>query len=164
MDQLPSPGLPRRLAAIVYDTLLVLPIVMAAVAVATGIGVAISGNPGDGDYSATLNPLLVQALAAACIVGFYGYFWRRKGQTLGMQAWRIRIRSVDGKRVSRGQVLLRCLGALLSLLPFGAGYLWCLVDRNGRCWHDYLSRTELELLPKKKKNISDGEEEPAASE
>lgn len=149
MEQLPSPGLSRRLAAIVYDSLLILPLIMATVAAATGISVAVTGDPGEGDYSATLPPLVVQGIAMVCIVGFYGYFWRQRGQTLGMQSWRIRLRSFDGDRINVRQVLLRCLGALLSLLPAGAGFLWVLVDRNGRCWHDYLSRTELELLPKK---------------
>ena len=150
MDQLPSPGLLRRLAAIVYDSLLILPMIMVAVAIATGIAVLFSGDPGE-DYSATLPPLLVQVLAVCCVLGFYGFFWRRSGQTLGMQAWRLRLRGFDGRPPGLGQVVLRCLGAVLSLLPLGAGYLWCLVDRKGRCWHDYLSRSELELLPKRGK-------------
>ena len=151
MEQLPSPGLPRRLAAMLYDTLLILPMIMAAVAVATGIAVVLTGNPGDSDYSATLPPLMVQVLAVSCIVGFYCYFWRLRGQTLGMQAWRIRLRSFDGTPVNLKQAFARCAGALLSAAPLGAGYLWCLVDRQGRSWHDYISRTQLELLPKRKK-------------
>ena len=45
----------------------------------------------------------------------------------------------------------RCLGALLSAACLGLGYLWCLVDRRGRYWHDYLSHKELILLPKREK-------------
>lgn len=152
MEPLPTPGLPRRLAAIVYDTLLILPIIMVAVAIATGISVWITGSAGDDDYSATLPPLLVQVIAVACVTGFYCYFWCLRGQTLGMQAWRIRLRSVDGGPVGLGQALLRCLCALLSIAPLGAGYLWCLVDRQGRSWHDRLSRTQLELVPKQGKS------------
>ncbi len=162
MQQFERPGLLRRLAAMLYDTFLVLPMVMAVVAVATGIGVAISGDPGNGDYSATLPPWLVQLLTAGCIVGFYSYFWLLKGQTLGMQAWRLRLRSFDGDAISPGQALLRCLGAALSLLPAGAGYLWSLVDRNKRCWHDYVSRTELELLPKPDKAATGKDAAPSA--
>lgn len=147
----PRPGLPRRLAAILYDSLLILPLIMLAVAIATGIAVAITGDAGDGDYSATLPPLLVQVIAALCVMGFYGYFWRLRGQTLGMQAWRIRLHSFDDRPISLRQIVLRCLGAALSTLPLGAGFLWSVVDRHGRCWHDYLSRTELELLPRQRK-------------
>ena len=160
MQQFERPGLFRRLAAIVYDTLLVLPIIMAVVAAATGIGVAITDNPGNQDYSATLPPWLVQVLAILTIFSFYSYFWLQKGQTLGMQAWRIRLRSFDGTDVGVKAALLRCAAALVSLLPVGAGYLWCLIDRNKRCWHDYLSRTELELLPKPNKKAKAGAATP----
>ncbi len=158
MQQFERPGLLRRLAAMLYDTFLVLPMIMAVVAAATGIAVAISGDPGGQDYSATLPPWLVQVLTVGCIVGFYSYFWLQKGQTLGMQAWRLRLRSFDGKSIDAKQAMLRCLGAAISMIPVGAGYLWSLVDRNGRCWHDYVSRTELELLPRPRKH-GDVEEE-----
>ncbi len=167
MQQFERPGLFRRLAAMLYDSFLVLPMIMAVIAVATGIGVAVTGNPGNQDYSATLPPWLVQLLVVVCVVGFYSYFWRLKGQTLGMQAWRIRLRGFDGDgqtSISTRQALLRCLGAIASLLPAGAGYLWCLVDRNKRCWHDYLSRTELELLPKHDKIPSDKDAAHAAAD
>jgi uncharacterized RDD family membrane protein YckC len=150
MQEHKSPGLLRQLAAMLYDAFLILPLIMATVAAATLIAVFLSGDPGE-DYTATLPPLLVQAICVACIVSFYGYFWRLKGQTLGMQAWRIRLRSLKGEHIAYRQVLLRCLGAFLSLGCLGFGYLWCLVDRHGRRWHDYLSGTELELLPKRKK-------------
>ena len=70
------------------------------------------------------------------------------GQTLGMQAWRIKLVAIDGSKLRFSQALLRCLGAAISAGCLGLGYLWKLVDRNNRYWHDYLSGTELELLPK----------------
>ena len=143
-----SPSLIRRLAALLYDSLLVLPLIMLAVGVATGIQIVATGVSGAGDYSATLHPLVVQALALLTLVMFYGYFWRRKGQTLGMQAWRIRLRDIEGGSITLWQILLRCAGAVVSLAVAGAGFWWCLFDRRGRYWHDYLSNTELELIPK----------------
>jgi uncharacterized RDD family membrane protein YckC len=38
---------------------------------------------------------------------------------------------------------------LLSWLPLGLGYFWILFDREGRAWHDRLSRTRVVLLPKR---------------
>jgi uncharacterized RDD family membrane protein YckC len=151
MDPIVSPGLPRRLAALVYDTLLVLPLVMLVIALATGVHILLTGETGNNDFSATLPPLLVQLLSLLTVCCFYTCFWRIKGQTLGMQAWRIRLRDFDGGTISLRQSLLRCLGALVSLAAAGAGYWWCLFDRRGRYWHDYWSRTELELLPKRKR-------------
>jgi uncharacterized RDD family membrane protein YckC len=149
-----SPGLPRRLAALVYDTFLVLPLIMLSTAVAMGVQLVLARA---GDSTADVAPLsawLVQLLVVATTTAFYCCFWRIRGQTLGMQAWRIRLRSFDGSTaagISLKQALVRCAGAVLSLLPLGAGYWWCLFDDNGRYWHDYLSRTELELMPKGRK-------------
>jgi len=145
---LPSPALPRRLAALVYDSLLVLPIIMLLVALATGLQIAVTGEASAEDYSATLHPFVVQAIAVLTLLVFYGHFWRLKGQTLGMQAWRIRLRSRHAQTITYRQVVVRCLGAMLSAAPLGAGYWWCLFDQAGRSWHDHLSGTELELLPK----------------
>jgi len=69
-----------------------------------------------------------------------------------MQAWRIKLVGFDGAQPTLGKIAIRCLGATLSAACLGLGYLWCLVDRNGRYWHDYLSGTELILLPKQKKS------------
>lgn len=135
--------------ALVYDTFLVLPLVMLAAAIAMGIQIAITGSDATGKVdAATLHPQLVQLLAFTTVAGFYTWFWRLKGQTLGMQAWRIRLRSIDGTPVTVSQCLLRCAAACISIGALGLGYIWCLFDAKQRYWHDHLSGTELELLPK----------------
>jgi uncharacterized RDD family membrane protein YckC len=108
-------------------------------------------GPGTQDPSAQLNPHIVQLVALACTTCFFCAFWCKSGQTLGMQAWRIKLVNFSGETPSIKQGVLRCLAALLSAACLGLGYLWCLVDRNGRYWHDYLSGTELILLPKREK-------------
>jgi len=95
-----------------------------------------------------LNAHLVQLLTVFSIVGFFTIFWLNGGQTLGMQAWRIKLVNFQGGPPSAGRALLRCLGAFLSAACLGLGYLWCLIDHNNRYWHDYLSGTELILVPK----------------
>ena len=142
------PLLPRRLAALVYDTLLVLPIVMASIALSMGVRTLIYGTA-EGDMNqAALNPLLVQFIALVAVTAFFSWFWLRSGQTLGMQAWRIKLVSYRGETVSARQAIYRCLGAALSAGCLGLGYWWCLFDPRRRYWHDYLSGTELILLPK----------------
>jgi uncharacterized RDD family membrane protein YckC len=145
-----SPGLSRRLAALIYDTFLVIALIMLNVAIATVLQDAMSdAKHANRAASSILHPQLVQAIAILSSCAFYSAFWRIKGQTLGMQAWRIRLRPFPGDpqlpAISVPQAVLRCAGALLSLLPLGMGYWWCLFDRNGRYWHDYLSRSELVL-------------------
>jgi uncharacterized RDD family membrane protein YckC len=142
----PPPALPRRLAAAVYDTLLVTALVFVVSAVALGVQVKL--NPAAGDV---LEPHLTLLLIAVTTLGFFCFFWSRGGQTLGMQAWRIKLVDSAGRAPAPGRALLRVLAALLSAACLGLGYLWCLIDRRGRYWHDYLSGTELVLLPKREK-------------
>jgi len=139
-----SPSLLRRLVAMLYDSLLVVALVFAVNALALGIASRVTGQQ-------VLSPLVVQILTACSIVGFFCLFWIRDGQTLGMQAWRIRLVDFQGRTPGLPRALLRCLGACLSAACLGLGYLWCVVDRNHRYWHDYLSGTELILLPKREK-------------
>ena len=148
MTALPSPSFWRRLAALTYDTFLVLPLVMFSTAIAMGIYLLLTDAANASQAEQILPPFVVRLLALITIAGFYTAFWTRKGQTLGMQAWRIRVRSSTGGAVTFRQALLRCVCASLSLAPAAAGYWWCLFDKNGRYWHDYLSGTELELIPK----------------
>ena len=55
---------------------------------------------------------------------FFGIFWRRAGQTLGMQAWRIKLVTDSGDLPTWRQVTLRVLGALLSIgYQSGSGLL-----------------------------------------
>lgn len=145
----PSPGLPRRLMATLYDTFLVLPIIMLGVAIGMGLYTALTRLLGGSAGDEPLGAWAVRGIAVLVVAGFFTAFWRKSGQTLGMQAWRIKLVPLPGKRLTAGRCLLRCAAALLSLACLGVGYLWCLVDRNGRYWHDYLSGTTLIMLPKK---------------
>ena len=149
-EQLRSPFILRRLAAMVYDTLLVLPLIMASVALFLGGRTLLIGSPGEGEV-VQLNAYLVRLVALLTVFGFFCWFWIKNGQTLGMQAWRIKLVDFAGNKPGAWQSLLRCLGALLSAACLGLGYLWCLVDKHGRYWHDYISRTELVLVPKREK-------------
>ncbi len=137
----------------IYDTFLVLPLIMAAVALAMGVQVLLLGS--ETLESQGMNPALVQLVAVVTVVSFYSMFWRKRGQTLGMQAWRVKLQTLDGEPVALSRCLLRCAGATVSLLAAGAGYWWCLFDRNGRYWHDYWSNSELVLLPKQVTDAKD---------
>lgn len=137
-----SPSLLRRLTAMLYDAFLVVALVAVVNALALWIVVRVTAGE-----QQVLHAHLVQLLTALSVVGFFSVFWLNGGQTLGMQAWRIKLVDFQGRPPTAGKVLLRCLGAFVSAACLGLGYLWCLVDHNNRYWHDYLSRTQLILLP-----------------
>jgi len=132
-DNPPTPaGLLRRLAALFYDSLLLLAVWFIAMAILlpfTG-GEAIPAN----------NPLVSTYLLFISFF-FYGWFWRHGGQTLGMRAWRLQLRSLRPGPVTWLQVLLRFMVALPAGLLAGLGYLWMLVDKQKLTWHDRYSET-----------------------
>lgn len=137
-----TPSLLRRLTAMLYDLLLVVAVVAGVFALALAVQVKLLDSA---DH--VLHPVVAQALTVASVYGFFIGFWLVGGQTLGMRAWRIKLVDFSGEPPTLGKAILRCCGATLSGACMGLGYLWCLIDRRNRYWHDYLSRTELILLP-----------------
>jgi uncharacterized RDD family membrane protein YckC len=138
-------SLARRLAAMFYDGLLLVAILM----IATALLLPLTGGEA---INAADHPWLESAyrlLLAGLVVLFFGTFWTRRGQTLGMASWRLRVEREDGSMLTWGDTTKRLAAALLSWLPLGLGYLWILIDREGRAWHDRLSRTRVVLLPKR---------------
>ncbi len=130
----------RRLAALVYDILIVIAILF----IVSGIGVIINdGEPVSG--------ALYKSLLFLSMFLFYGYFWTRSGQTIGMMAWRIRVQTQEGYSLSWMHTLIRFLMAGVSLACFGLGYLWMIFSSQGLTWHDQVSSTRVvQLAPKKK--------------
>jgi len=131
-------GFLRRMIAAVYDWLLVIALMMiVSTPVIAILGDAIS--PANHVYQAAM--LLVA-------VAFFAGFWSHGGQTLGMKAWRLRLRRRDGSPVSLGRAGLRFVFATVALAAAGLGFVWMLWDKDGLTWHDRWSDTTIELLPK----------------
>ena len=63
--------------------------------------------------------------------------------TRGLRAWKIKVLTLDKKPISWKQAFLRFTFAILSWLFLGLGFLWILIDKNQRSWHDHLSKTVL---------------------
>ena len=90
---------------------------------------------------------LRQLIIALTIFFFFSWFWIKNGQTLGMQAWRIKLISTNGKNIYLKQASIRLLAACVSAGFFGLGYLWILLEAKNRSWHDIISKTRLILVP-----------------
>ena len=140
---LSPPGLLRRLGAMAYDTLLLLAILM----MLSYPYVWLTSGAKPGLVVKTLYQLY---LIAICFL-FYGGFWVRGGQTLGMRTWRIKLVRQDGGPITWTIALKRFVSALFSLLCLGLGFLWVLYDRDKLAWHDRLSGTRLIRLSKNQK-------------
>ena len=168
---LPAP-LWRRLAAAVYDGLLLIALWMVTLLlVCLPLNSALGLKPGN-----AMNRGLLLAVA----LGFFVWFWTRGGQTLGMRAWRLQLRRADGAllrlpvAVVRGTAMLIYWGLVLtpaaasmihrapsleSLLPhvqsasIGAALLVLLalvasrLDGRRRLPQDWIAGSEVVLLP-----------------
>ncbi|GAA4083167.1 RDD family protein [Zhongshania borealis] len=151
---LPAPGVFRRLAAIVYDCFLLFAILFVASLIpALLLSPEIMSNDAANnsvvhELNSPLQGSLYRFYLVSLIFIFYGWFWRKSGQTLGMQAWRIKLESSSGDQPSWSQCLIRLVVAIPSLGLAGLGYWWIWLDRDGLAWHDRASNTRLRSIPK----------------
>lgn len=135
----PPGGLLRRLAAICYDSLLLLAVWFLATAIVLPFTHGEALRPGNPFYTSYL--FMVSFF-------FYAWFWVHGGQTLGLRAWKLRVVRRDGRPITWSQALLRYFAALVSWAAFGLGFLWILVDKDGMSWHDRFSETLTVRVPK----------------
>lgn len=80
---------------------------------------------------------------------FYAYFWRIKGQTLGMQVWKIRTENEASETLGIGQSAIRFLLATVTLLPAGLGFFWMLVDKDRLTLYDRFSKSRVVYIGSK---------------
>ncbi|MEH6493695.1 RDD family protein [Halopseudomonas sp.] len=147
----PACGLIRRLAAAGYDLLLLLAVLMVATFGYLGIYIGLYGEAvahQQAEAGSFVGDHVLSLIVLLVTIAFYLTFWTIKGQTLGMQAWRIRLQQVSGQSITRKQALIRLLVSQASWLCGGLGFFWQLWDKQSRSWHDIASGTQIVVLPK----------------
>ncbi|TJY61111.1 RDD family protein [Sinimarinibacterium sp. CAU 1509] len=163
---LPAP-LWRRLAAATYDGLLLLGIWMVCLLVDTVVRDSLGTAR---EWHA------LRAFLFLIGLGFFGWFWTHGGQTLGMRAWRLKLRRVDGRALTwlnaltRYAVMLLCWGvaltplvmqlplyasrpgsstiAALSVVVIAVTLVLMRLDARRRAPQDYVAQCEMIELPK----------------
>ena len=146
--QMPNAPLWRRIAALVYDAFLLFGLLMLFGYSAVGLESLLFGTQHvEKSPTAGGNPLVFIGMLIV-ICSFYCVFWLRNKQTLGMQAWRLQIETVDGSPLTLKHGLLRLAYGLLSWSCAGLGYLWCLLPMH-MTWHDTLSGTRIVVHEKR---------------
>lgn len=154
----PNASLIRRSAAITYDALLILAIMMLASLPISSL------DPAEhtvGFISVPWLRFVYQVFLYYLIFLFYYVFWRIQGQTLGMQVWKIRTVNEDGEIMSPGQCVLRFALATPSIALGLTGYLWALFDKDRLTVYDRLSHTRVIYLGNKP---YESEKTPAATD
>ena len=123
-----TPGLPRRLAALAYEAVLLF---------AVGFFAAWLFFFASGGRDATAGVLryALQVFILAVFAAYFLWCWLRSGQTLAMKAWGIRLVDVTPRKA-----LVR-FALAAALLP--VSILWALLDRDRQFLHDRLAGTRL---------------------
>ena len=135
----PSPAnIKRRIAAMIYDLLVLLAIFIFATYLVLPFTHGHAIKPGNFWY---------QIYLLSICFGFYAGFWYWRGQTLGMLAWRIKLYSSDGNALKFWQVVIRFFVAIFTLSFFGIGFLWIFTNKNRRSLYDIAAKTVVVHAP-----------------
>jgi uncharacterized RDD family membrane protein YckC len=140
-SDLPPPGILRRFGAMLYDSLLLLALLM----MLSYPYVWLTG----GDKPGLVMKTAYQFYLLAICFFFYAGFWVRGGQTLGLRTWRLKLVNNNGGPITWSLALKRFAFAWVSLLCFGLGFFWIMFDRDRLAWHDRWSGTRLVILRNK---------------
>ena len=139
----------RRLAALTYDTFILLALSFAYGALVTGASAALGGEARD-DYTPMFNNIAFFLGWMLTLVSFYLWFWWRGGQTLGMKTWRIQLihNSQQTGGVAFKWLVVRVIAGIPCFCLFGVGYWYGLTRKDGDCLHDIISKTRVVTLAK----------------
>ena len=156
------PSIRRRLAAVPYEGLLILALVLIAAFPLAGLkGLTLQGAP----------HFLTQVYFFCVTAAYFTWFWRRGGQTLAMKTWKFRVTSATGQSLTGLRAFGRFLAALLffgpacmglvllffpkrvspvvtmwAFLPMMATILWVKFDPDRQFLHDRIAGTRLILV------------------
>lgn len=129
-----SPGIKRRLVCLLYEALVVFSILIIGFLLPQ---IVLSGF----GWSATPRGLWLHLFALLML--YFVWCWLNGGQTLPMKTWKLRLVNTDGSALRPLQAVLRYLIAWPSVMCFGIGILWALVDKDHQFLHDRLAGTKI---------------------
>jgi uncharacterized RDD family membrane protein YckC len=134
-----SAGFGRRLAALLYDCVLVAALLLAFTSGAVFLNHGVAVEP----KTAGAWVYVYEAGLIAVIAGYSLINWTRSGQTLGMRAWHLRAVTDSGKPLPLKAAVMRFVFGILAWAPAALGVLWLYVDPEHAALHDRLSKTRV---------------------
>lgn len=105
---LPTPGLARRMAAFVYEGVLLFGVLFVAAylySTLTQQRHALQGQTG------------LQAFVFVVLAIYFVLFWSRGGQTVAMRAWHVRVVTFDGRPLTQARALARYFASWIWFVP-----------------------------------------------
>ncbi|EEE06735.1 RDD family protein [Burkholderia multivorans] len=101
------PSVRRRLAALLYEAVLLFGVVFFA-----GLAFGLATQQRNG----LVHHNLLAAWIALVVGAYFVWFWTHGGQTLPMKTWRLRLEAANGRPLSAGHAIVR----------YALGWLWFL--------------------------------------
>jgi uncharacterized RDD family membrane protein YckC len=136
-------GLISRVVAFVID-LVVVNLIAAVVGAMINLLASLLGH---GSGLSTTEAVIGAVAWWMWFVAYFVTFWALTGQTPGDRLLGMRVESVDGSGLGMLQSLRRFVGAVLAMIPLGAGFLLILFDDRRRGLQDLIGGTVVRWVP-----------------
>lgn len=128
------PSLKRRLACLLYESLVVFSILLIGFLLPQ---IVLSGFGWQVGAKGLWLHVFVLLLA------YFVWCWLNGGQTLPMKTWKLRVVDANDRPVRPLQAILRYCAAWPSFLLFGIGLIWALIDKDRQFLHDRIAGTRI---------------------
>jgi len=129
-----APALIKLGACLLYELLTVIAIVF----VSAGLFLWVAGDATHG-----VKRLLLQIFLWLTVGAYFVWCWLKSGQTLAMQAWKLKLIYSNNQLLSLEVAILRYVLATLSMALCGLGFLWAIVDSQHLFLHDRLLKSRI---------------------
>ena len=138
----------RRLAALLYDSFILVALSFLYGAIVTAI--AVNFGLDTQEYQPMFKDVFFPLGWAFTLIAFYCFFWHRSGQTLGMKTWHLYL--VQDKTPDRPptwrQCFIRAVIAAPSVLILGIGFIGAYFHPQRKSIQDIVSGTRVLIIPK----------------
>ena len=121
----------RRSLAFLYDSLLLVSVFFLVTAI------ALSMNDGQ-----AIEHFSYKFILFGIGYLFFDWFWRHGGQTLGMRAWKLQLKTQNGAKITRIQTLNRYVSGTFL---FGFTFVFILFSQRKEALHDRISKSFITL-------------------
>ncbi len=128
------PSLLRLASCLLYEVLTILAILFVGAVVFVVLF---------GDATHGLKRFLLQMFLWGMLGAYYVRCWTTSGQSLAMQAWKIRLVDQYNQRLDLIHACKRYVMASLSLVLFGLGFAWAILDKRHAFLHDRLLQSKI---------------------
>lgn len=135
-----APSLLKLGACLIYDALVIIALSFACALIFVWVS---------GDATHGVKRYLLQLFLWVSIGVYFVWCWQKSGQTLAMQTWKLKLVTQGGSQESQllsvKLAMTRYVLASISLMLFGFGFLWAIIDRDRLFLHDRLLKTRIIL-------------------